>query len=75
VQASVGLTIDSNPPGATILLNNKALGQTPWLVSVPRSDALTRFVLVLDGYSDQVLLIRPNKPNAYKASLQQAASP
>ena len=68
--ATVQLTIDSTPRGAFVLLNGEPLDQTPCVVKVRRSEALTTFVLVLSGYQQQELLIRPNKSNAYKANLQ-----
>jgi hypothetical protein len=69
--ATVRLTIDSDPRGATIFLGEEALGQTPWVGPVPWSDETVRFLLRLGGYQNQVLLIRPNMSNAYKAPLEQ----
>jgi tRNA A-37 threonylcarbamoyl transferase component Bud32 len=71
---TVQLTIDSTPRGAFVLLEGEPIGQTPWVGKVRRSDAHTSFVLVLSGYQRQVLLIRPNKSNAYNAKLEPVTS-
>lgn len=52
------------------MLDGTPLGETPWVGPVPRGDGMIKLVLRLAGHQDQVLLIRPNKANAYKAPLE-----
>jgi len=50
--------VESRPPGATVYLDEKAVGRTPCVVRGVRS-GLHRLRLSLDGYEDEVLQIEP----------------
>jgi serine/threonine-protein kinase len=73
--ATVRLTIDSTPRGATLMLDDKVLGVTPWVGNVPRGDANVRFELRLAGHQPRVLLVRPNKASVHNPPLDRAPAP
>jgi hypothetical protein len=52
------LTIDSNPPGASVSTSNGGSCQTPCSLSVPVIEAFT-VTYTLDGYLPQTVSVRP----------------
>ncbi len=51
------LRLTSEPPGATVTADSRALGITP--LELPRPLAVTRVKLRLDGYAPQVIEVQP----------------
>ncbi len=60
IQASVTVTIDSVPRGASVILAGKVIGKTPFTGDVAQSDGEVRFDVQLAGYKDSKLVAPAN---------------
>ncbi len=58
--ATVELSIASTPNDVEVLVDGKRLGATPYVGSLPKSDAEVKITLRKAGYKDKVLTVRAN---------------
>ncbi|MEY3011731.1 MAG: hypothetical protein RIT45_466 [Pseudomonadota bacterium] len=52
------LTIDTTPPGATVLLDNTPVGKTPFELKLKAEDPDRIYTLKLDGYDDYPVTVK-----------------
>ena len=66
------LVVQSNPPGAFIIVNNRALGQTPKTLTNQKPGKLA-ITLKLDGYHDysETVKVSPGKSTTVNGNLQE----
>jgi len=72
---TIGIAIDSAPPGAQIVLDGAVLGTTPYRGTLPRGDREARLVLRLTGYADKVVVARASQSIAERVTLVRKAAP
>ncbi len=73
--AKVRLAVDSTPSGATVILDGKPLGQTPWIGKVKRRNDEVRLVLRLDGYKTRGQPIRLDDASSHSLVLEKLPTP
>ncbi|MCK6552087.1 PEGA domain-containing protein, partial [Myxococcota bacterium] len=71
---TVNLTVESTPSGATVWLEDKQAGTTPFTMSVPRDETLT-FVFKKPGYEDVSRIVVTAKDRTLSAELAKAPEP
>jgi hypothetical protein len=67
----VPLLVSSQPPGASVYEGSMWLGKTP--LTVQRPESLSRFVLRLEGYPEQVLYLGPQSAGTVEVAFQLGA--
>lgn len=71
----VTLTFDSDPAGATVVLNGETVGITRFSKSFPISDAKAKFTFKLEGYEQQDLDVALSESTTSKIVLKKKAAP
>jgi serine/threonine-protein kinase len=72
--ATVSIRIDSTPPGATVMIDDDVVGQTPWVGAIQRSESMVTLKLRRAGYRPQDLFITPTQAYAHKSILEALPS-
>jgi serine/threonine-protein kinase len=66
---TVEVTIESVPPGATVLQAGTVLGKTPFRGTLASSERDTTLVVRLRGYLDKTIVVRPDKTISKRVNL------
>lgn len=61
LDATVDLTISSNPEGAMVKVDGQEFGQTPAILNVPRSENALKIEVSADGYVSQEVEVVPSE--------------
>ncbi len=69
VPATVQIRIESKPPGATVMVDGKILGVTPWVGLVAHGHRRVTFQLQRSGYETRLLWITPDKEQSHNPAL------
>lgn len=70
---TIDVAIDSTPPGAQVVLDDAAVGTTPYHGTLPRGNREARLVLRLTGYVDKVIVARASQPITERVTLVRKA--
>jgi serine/threonine protein kinase len=75
VQSTMGeLVVESDPPGAAVTIDDRAVGVTPATVAGVRLDQPHRFDLALPGYELDQFVVQPDRDGTrFKRKLQASA--
>jgi serine/threonine protein kinase len=69
----VEVVVESVPADAQVLLAGKPLGKTPFRGTLPRGDRSVSLVIRRAGYTEQTIVVSPDKPIAERVELVRTA--
>jgi hypothetical protein len=73
--AMVDITVDSEPPGATVFVDDREEGTTPTTISMPTGTDVVPIRLELEGHSPSVQEVVPDVDQRIAASLRLLDAP
>jgi hypothetical protein len=70
VAAEITIRVTSTPPGATVVLDGKKLGKTPFEIKMPRSSVTVELKIRRDGYASKRIDVTLDKDIEVTATLK-----